>query len=598
MSAIDPWLQGIIKKHKRKRKRDDRFAPSVNGSAKETTGSIRQQLKDPKPFHRSTSPSDSHAILPAYPSVPVRSSISSRHRQSLNFEHRYILAPMVGASELAFRLLCRKYGAQLAYTPMMDAHRFAHDVAYRKTEFQTTHHDRPLVCHFSANRPDDFVQAIQAAAPYCDAVDLNLGCPQRTAFVGHFGSYLLDRQDRELICNMVRAGAQASSLPIFCKIRLLDTLPETIELCQQLQDAGVLLIAVHARYRASWERQGPGARDGPAMLDQVKEIKKVMKIPIIANGNTITYDDVCQNLDFTEADGIMCAEGILDNPAIFLQRLGSREDDGDRKIDIPVTDDRTTKYNKKRDKLLKKLDKIGRIEQKQQRGEPLSSKESTKLGAKQTLVDALQSLDSSLSKQQTSVSLRELYDSSHDKIRLALEYLQLALQYPVPMRTVIFHTRRMLKAELTEYQLLSDCLACDTTEAVMQVLHKLQHYRQHPDQFVYDRQKAAAQQAALERQRFEHSKRQRYEARMMRKAKREGKDLHYYLNLGAALPTPQDMVKFRALPREQVLEAWKEHHSQHCLSFHLDQHPCERGSACAFLHVNVNQFSEQDEVAG
>ena len=67
--------------------------------------------------------------------------------------HQRILAPMVGGSELAFRLLCRRYGCDLAYTPMMNSQRFVVDSEYRKDEFQTVPEDRPLVAHFSANNP-------------------------------------------------------------------------------------------------------------------------------------------------------------------------------------------------------------------------------------------------------------------------------------------------------------------------------------------------------------------------------------------------------------------------------------------------------------
>lgn len=99
-------------------------------------------------------------------------------KKSLPFEYNYIMAPMVGASELPFRLLCRKYGAQLCYTPMMIASEFSKSETYRQKEFQTTCFDRPLVCHFAANNPEDFAKAAQLAEPYCDAIDLNLGCPQ------------------------------------------------------------------------------------------------------------------------------------------------------------------------------------------------------------------------------------------------------------------------------------------------------------------------------------------------------------------------------------------------------------------------------------
>lgn len=84
----------------------------------------------------------------------------------------------------------------------------------------------------------------------------------------------------------MKAATGAVGIPIFVKIRLLDTVEETADLCRQLREAGASLVAIHARYRASWERTGPGARDGPAHLDQVKIIKSHFPdFPIISNGN-------------------------------------------------------------------------------------------------------------------------------------------------------------------------------------------------------------------------------------------------------------------------------------------------------------------------
>jgi tRNA-dihydrouridine synthase 1 len=210
-------------------------------------------------------------------------------KSKFSFPIQYILAPMVGASELPFRLLCRKYGAQTAYTPMMSSTRFASDAQYRKEEFQTIPEDRPLVCHFSANDPTEFTEAAVMVQDKCDAIDLNLGCPQRTAFVEHFGSYLLDEKDRELICDIVRMASRNVSVPIFCKIRLLNTIEDTIQLCQQLKDAGASLIAIHARYRASFERKGAGARDGAAKLDHILKVRQALgpDFPLIANGNVM-----------------------------------------------------------------------------------------------------------------------------------------------------------------------------------------------------------------------------------------------------------------------------------------------------------------------
>jgi hypothetical protein len=117
---------------------------------------------------------------------------------------------------------------------------------------------------------------------------------------------------------------------------------------------------------------------------------------------------------------------------------------------------------------------------------------------------------------------------------------------------------------------------------------------------MFDSERAKQEKDALERKRREEGKRKAYEERMIRKAKREGKsDLNFYLKIGAELPTREHLDKFRAMPREKAIRLWKEQHSQHCLSFHLDS--CERGRSCAFLHIEIagtNSFVEKDEVAG
>lgn len=432
----------------------------------------------------------------------------------------------------------------------------------------------------------------------------------------------MDDQDRELVCSMVRAAAQAVEIPIFCKIRLLDTLEATIQLCQQLQDAGASLVAVHARFRASWERKGPGARDGPALLEQVAEIKKNVRIPIITNGNTITYDDVVQNLALTAADGLMSAEGILDNPALFLPQWGDEDDLSARvPVIIPQTSSSASAFHannkqdedastkKKERKLNKKLREICRLEAKLEKEGKLTEEETKKLSKKASIQKDLAALlpvqngvASSPEPQPAEIALSEVHKAANNKLVLAHQYLDLATKYPVKIRSVVFHTRRMLKDLLGQHQLLEACLAATNIAEIRQILHKIEGYRANPASFVFDKEKEKAQKEALERKKREEGKRKAFEARMIRKAKREGReDLQYYLHQGAAVP-PKDLVQeLRQMPREKALVVWKENHAQHCLAFHLDPKGCTRGRACAFLHVDVltsNCFNEQDEVAG
>lgn len=102
------------------------------------------------------------------------SSVSDDHIQRQDRKrlpnYQYILAPMVGGSELAFRLLCRRYGATLAYTPMINSERFAVDSLYREEIFQTTPEDRPVVAHFGGNNPDVMLAAAKHVEMNCDAI--------------------------------------------------------------------------------------------------------------------------------------------------------------------------------------------------------------------------------------------------------------------------------------------------------------------------------------------------------------------------------------------------------------------------------------------
>jgi len=224
---------------------------------------------------------------------------------------------------LAFRILCRRYGTQLAYTPMYEANKFVEDSNYR-AQFQTHANDRPLAVQFCANDPDTLLKAAKLVESQCDMIDINLGCPQRRAHAGHYGAFLLDEQDHGLVFAMVKTLTQHLAIPVACKIRLLPTPEATLKFCVGLQTAGCALIAVHARYRGSPTQP----RDGAAHLDQLPLVKHALSIPVLANGNTRTFEDVLENLKQTECDGIMAGEGLLDNPALFASSIGQAAPEG------------------------------------------------------------------------------------------------------------------------------------------------------------------------------------------------------------------------------------------------------------------------------
>ena len=160
---------------------------------------------------------------------------------------KYHVAPMVDQSELAFRELCRRHGATLAYTPMIHARLFVESPKYRREIFSTSSSDRPLLAQFCANDPDILLEAATLIAPYCDGVDINFGCPQRIAKRGNYGAFLMD--DWKTVDALIRALDESLPVPVTAKIRVYDDLETTLKYAKMVEAAGAQLIAVHGRTR-------------------------------------------------------------------------------------------------------------------------------------------------------------------------------------------------------------------------------------------------------------------------------------------------------------------------------------------------------------
>ncbi|KAI1791989.1 Dus-domain-containing protein [Ganoderma leucocontextum] len=231
---------------------------------------------------------------------------------------KHIVAPMVDQSELAWRRLSRKYGAQLVYTPMINAKMFAEGVRkpYREQNFDTVHgeeggsEDRPLIVQFCANNPDHLLASAKLLEPYCDAVDINLGCPQDIARRGHYGSFLQDEWD--LIYNLINSLHKNLSIPVTAKFRVFSTVEKTVEYAKMLEGAGAQMLTCHGR-----TREQRGHRSGLADWEKIRAVKEAVSVPVVANGNVLFYTDIERCLAATGADAVMSAEGNLYNPALF-----------------------------------------------------------------------------------------------------------------------------------------------------------------------------------------------------------------------------------------------------------------------------------------
>jgi tRNA-dihydrouridine synthase 1 len=236
-----------------------------------------------------------------------------------------VVAPMVDQSDLPFRLLCRRYGANLCFTPMIHARLLLEMPAYRQKFIgHWPSEDRPLIAQLCGSDPQVMLAAAKYVEPYVDGIDINCGCPQSIAKRGNYGAYLLEKEEELL--TLVRFLLKHLTVPLSVKVRLLpppedyngeegwDIPQQSLNLYTKLVDAGIHLLTIHGRTRYQ-KSLLTGHSDWKTIRKAVDLLGH--RIPIFANGSIQDWDDVEECLRITNCDGVMSSESVLEYPPIF-----------------------------------------------------------------------------------------------------------------------------------------------------------------------------------------------------------------------------------------------------------------------------------------
>ena len=235
-----------------------------------------------------------------------------------------ILAPLAGYSDMAFRTVCRRFGADLTVSEMVSADEMILAPPRSKGRQKTLAYldaapdDHPFVAQLFGKDPHLLAEACRVVADLrpIEAIDLNAGCPVRKVVNSGHGVALM--RDPALLHRVLAAMRAATTLPLTVKLRAGAETVNVLECARAAQEAGVDAIAVHPRTRA---QQFTGRAD----WSLIAAVKAAASVPVIGNGDVTTGEDAAAMVAQTGCDAVMIGRGAVGKPWLFAQARAALE---------------------------------------------------------------------------------------------------------------------------------------------------------------------------------------------------------------------------------------------------------------------------------
>ncbi len=228
-------------------------------------------------------------------------------------EKPIFLAPMEDVSDPPFRLLCKRFGADLLYTEFISSGGLTYGAKGSLKKLDIREEERPVAIQIFGGDVEQVREAtriVDDVGP--DIIDINFGCPVKKVVCKDGGAGIL--RDLPKMKQIAEAVIDCATRPVTVKTRLGwdDKSIRIMEVARMLEDVGIQALAVHARTRAQMYR-------GEARWEWLHRIKHEsgIQIPVIGNGDATTPESIARMFEETDVDAVMIGRGAIGNPWIF-----------------------------------------------------------------------------------------------------------------------------------------------------------------------------------------------------------------------------------------------------------------------------------------
>lgn len=230
-------------------------------------------------------------------------------------ERPVFLAPMEDVTDISFRLMCKRFGADMVYTEFVSSDALIRNVNKTQQKLDVSDDERPVAIQIYGKEVSAMVEAAricEEARP--DILDINFGCPVKKVAGKGAGAGML--RNIPLMLEITKEVVKAVNIPVTVKTRLGWDADNRIivDLAEQLQDCGIAALSIHGRTRA---QMYTGEADW-TLIGAVKNNPR-MHIPIIGNGD-VTSAEICkQRFEDYGVDAVMIGRGSIGRPWIFRE---------------------------------------------------------------------------------------------------------------------------------------------------------------------------------------------------------------------------------------------------------------------------------------